>query len=367
MMLYLVGVVGSLSSSPSCTHQPDILYSLTPRGFFLLLEDHCSALCRISPDCVFYVWHQKSRQCTLDNSHPIGALPCKDCVTGGRLDKSGVVGMLALSSMKVVQINKGNPKVCRKMCEGDVECKRWVWAEKLWESVRSTCILDYRDSEGLEKMQLNDKDITVGSCNNAEKDVGDEEKVKKVVRKPNTTSRPKPRTTTKPRRKISKNKTPVKHSTKSSAEMTEPTTKMSTTPEHTDHRTTMKQVSEKRVSTRKPVQRRTTPKRTISRKTTKRRTTTNTSTVAMKETATAASSTPISVHTAPTRRTTKRKQLATKGPKKKHALSEEVSVVLLQENTTWEEISPGDRELEPDTTAEPEPEPQDKTGDEDAQ
>merc|ERR1739840_7458 len=217
-LVLILGTVGSLSS-------------LTPRGFFLLLEDQCSSLCGLSPDCVFYVWHQKQRQCTLDTSHPIGALPVKDYVTGGRLDKSGVVGMMALSSMKVVQIDKGNPKMCRKLCEGDVDCKRWVWAEKMWESVRNTCILDYRDSEGLEKNQVNIETITVGSCNVDENDVDDENKVKKVIRKSNTTSRPKPRPTTKPKRKTIKNKATVKPSTQSPAEMTESTTKMSTTQE----------------------------------------------------------------------------------------------------------------------------------------
>merc|ERR1712025_591949 len=161
------------------------------------------------------------------------------------------------------------------MCEGDNDCKRWVWVEKMLGSIPKTCLIDYRASEGLEKTHLNAKTTTVGSC-----DMDENDHMKLMVKKTTPTSRPKPRSTSKPKRKTTKGKTSVKPSTKSIAEMTESTTKMSTAQADTAHTTTKNTNSGKR-TTKKPVRRRTTSKRTTSRRTTKRNTTTNSTTIAI--------------------------------------------------------------------------------------
>merc|ERR1712025_629416 len=218
---------------------------------------------------------------------------------------------------------------------GDNDCKRWVWVEKMLGSIPKTCLLDYRPTEGLEKTHLNAKTTTVGSCN-----VDENEHMKPMVKKPNPTSRPKPRSTSKPKRKTTKGKTSVKPSTQSIAEMTESTTRMSTAQADTAHTTTKNTSSGKR-TTKKPMKRRTTPRKTTSRRTTRRNTTTNSTTVAIDKTTTTTTSTTTASPSTTTPRatqkaTTRRRQFVTKGPFKKHALSEEAAVVLLEENTSWE-------------------------------
>merc|ERR1712025_411726 len=75
--------------------------------------------------------------------HPQRVLPA----AGGPVLSS----VLAFSSVKVVQVEKGNAELCQRMCDGDNDCKRWVWVEKMLGSIPKTCLLDYRAPEGLEK------------------------------------------------------------------------------------------------------------------------------------------------------------------------------------------------------------------------
>ena len=67
-------------------------------------------------------------------------------VTGGRMGQPQVTGMLALSSVKVIHAGKGNAEMCHRMCQADDDCKRWVWAEEMFGTVKNSCLLDYRDS-----------------------------------------------------------------------------------------------------------------------------------------------------------------------------------------------------------------------------
>merc|ERR1712021_104025 len=224
----------------------------------------------------------------------------------------GMSGVLALSSVKVVQAEKGNAEMCRVMCVADDDCKRGVWAEEMFGTVKNTCLLDYRNQKGLAKISLNIKTVTVGSCNENDEDHEEEDEVRKFVRKQQptqkSTAKPKPkpttrRTTPKPKMAKTTKKVPMKQADKPQI-------------------TTKKPSTTKKISTKKPVPRRTTPRRTTARKTTKSKTSQRPTTPAIEETTKLV----VTTQRAVPKKIISRKHFATKGPMKKHALSEEVSI-----------------------------------------
>jgi len=342
-LVLTLGAVGGVLSSPLCKDQPNTLYPVVPRGFQLSSQDHCSDLCNISPDCLFYVWNTKTNVCEMETKPPIGALEVTGFVTGGRMGETEMSGVLALSSVKVVQAEKENAEMCRVMCVADDDCKRWVWAEEMFGTVKNTCLLDYRDQKGLAKISLNIKTVTVGSCNENDEDHEEEDEVRKFVRK----QQPTQKSTAKPKPKPTTRRTTTKPKMAKTTKKNNVTTKIPMKQEDKPQITTKKPSTTKKISTKKPVPRRTTPRRTTARKTTKSKTSPRPTTPAIEETTKLV----VTTQRAVPKKIISRKHFATKGPMKKHALSEEVSIVLVPENTNWEEINSEPRiqklEIEP--------------------